>query len=143
MALAYAGSVRLVGRLAGRDPVDLAPTFLGVLVPVAFAFMLSHYLSLFVIEGQGAVALLSDPFGEGWDLFGTASWTIDADVVSTATIGLSQVAILVVGILAALTLVHDRGVAALGPARVVRSLYSLAATTVAFTLLGLALLISV
>ena len=53
-------------------PRSLAPEFVLSLVPIAFAYMVAHYFSLFVIQGQFAIPLLSDPLGKGWDLFGTA-----------------------------------------------------------------------
>jgi len=42
------------------------------LVPIAVAYHLSHYFSLLLTAGQFVIPLASDPFGFGWNLFGTA-----------------------------------------------------------------------
>ena len=36
------------------------------------AYHLAHYLSMLLVSGQFIIPLVSDPFGLGWDLFGTA-----------------------------------------------------------------------
>jgi len=55
-----------------RGPLEPALAFAHSLVPIAFAYSVAHYFSLLVLEGQGIISLISDPFGFGWDLFGTA-----------------------------------------------------------------------
>ena len=35
-------------------------------------YVAAHYLTFLLFEGQATFYLASDPFGEGWDLFGTA-----------------------------------------------------------------------
>ena len=51
---------------------------LGVaLVPLAIGWFIAHDLTLLLFEGQNFLALLSDPLGRGWDLFGTIDRTID------------------------------------------------------------------
>ena len=44
------------------------------LVPIALVYAVAHYFTLFVIQGQYALSLASDPFGFGWDLFGTVDY---------------------------------------------------------------------
>ena len=44
-------------------PRSLVPDFLLSLVPIAFVYIVAHYFTLFVIQGQFAIPLLSDPFG--------------------------------------------------------------------------------
>ena len=57
-----------------KAPRSLAPDFVLSLVPIALVYAIAHYFSLFVIQGQYMIPLLSDPFGKGWDLFGTAGF---------------------------------------------------------------------
>ena len=57
--------------VSGRQQA-LADEFIGSLVPIALAYAVAHYFSLFVLQGQVTRRLVSDPFGYGWDLFGTA-----------------------------------------------------------------------
>ena len=47
------------------------------LVPIALVYVAAHYLTFLIFEGQAIGYLASDPFGQGWDLFGTASNAID------------------------------------------------------------------
>ena len=61
-----------IARSTVSAPRPLAPEFVLSLVPIALVYAVAHYFSLFVIQGQFVVPLLSDPFGKGWDLFGTA-----------------------------------------------------------------------
>ena len=59
-----------------------ARSFVLPIVPIAFAYLLAHYFSLFVIQGQFIIPLASDPFGRGWDLFGTVDYAPNLAAVS-------------------------------------------------------------
>ena len=63
-----------IARATVKAPRSLAPDFVLSLVPIALVYAIAHYFSLFVIQGQYMIPLLSDPFGKGWDLFGTAGF---------------------------------------------------------------------
>ena len=54
------------------------------IVPIALAYHFSHYLTSLLVNGQYAMAALSDPFGRGWNLFGTAGMTVEAGIVMGA-----------------------------------------------------------
>ena len=71
VASAFLGACAIARRMV-KAPRSLAPDFVLSLVPIALVYSIAHYFSLFVIQGQYAIPLLSDPFGKGWDLFGTA-----------------------------------------------------------------------
>lgn len=43
-----------------------------------------------LVDGQFTLALVSDPFGRGWDLFGTALRTVDYSPLSVGAIGAVQ-----------------------------------------------------
>jgi hypothetical protein len=87
------------------------PDFVLPLVPIAAAYLIAHYFSLFMIQGQFIVTLVSDPFGRGWDLFGTADFAPDLAIVSPETVWYVQVGALVIGHVAGLAIAHDRAVA--------------------------------
>lgn len=53
----------------------LAKQFIISLVPIAFGYTLAHNFSLFVVTAPQLLAIISDPFGFGWNLFGTAQYT--------------------------------------------------------------------
>ena len=43
------------------------------LVPVAVGYIVAHYLTYLLTEGQRIVVALSDPLQQGWDLLGTVA----------------------------------------------------------------------
>jgi hypothetical protein len=137
----YAGAAawgsRLVG--GGRTPAGIARRFAHILVPVALAYALAHYVSLVLYEGQLLISTASDPLGRGWDLFGTADREV-AFFMSSEVIWYLQVAAMVAGQTAALILSHDRALADLGSEGATRIQYAMLTLVVALTSLGLFLL---
>ncbi|MEP7224144.1 MAG: fenitrothion hydrolase [Actinomycetota bacterium] len=135
--LAAAVSVR---RLV-RAPRSLAPDFILPLVPIACAYIVAHYFSLFLIQGQFIVTLASDPFGRGWDLFGTVDFAPNLAIVSPETVWYAQVVALTLGHVAGLAIAHDRAVALFEDRRdALRSQYPMLALMVLYTVGGLWLL---
>ena len=141
VAALYFGALRVASTMTGMPTGRLADAFVHSLVPIAFAYAVAHYFSLLVLEGQAAIALVSDPFGRGWDLFGTADRAIDYTLVSPNGIAYVQVAAIVAGHVAGVVLAHDRALALFPKAVATRSQYPLLVTMVAFTVGGLALLL--
>jgi hypothetical protein len=118
--------------------------FAHTLVPIAFAYVLAHYFSLLLWQSQAMGYLISDPLGNGSNLFGTAGYQIDYHVISYAGIWYVQVAALVGGHVGGLALAHDRALTLYrDPEEAVRSQYWMLAVMVAFTSFGLWLLSSV
>lgn len=128
----------------GRLDADvLTGRFVHSLVPIALAYVVAHYFSLLAYQGQATAYLASDPLGDGGDIFGTASATIDYTWISAAGIWYVQVGVLVLGHVAALVLAHDRALVLFGDSRAAtRSQYWMLAVMIAFTSLGLWLLSS-
>jgi hypothetical protein len=143
------GLVYLLG-VRGMRTVHGAPSlatlragFAHTLIPIALAYLVAHYFSLFVFQEQAQFTfLLSDPLGTGsTDLFGTASSGVDYTILSANAIWYVQVGALVVGHVIGLTLAHDRALAYWPDYRdASRSQYWMLAVMVAFTCLGLYLL---
>jgi hypothetical protein len=136
--------------LRGMESIPGAPSrarlrtaFAHTLIPIALAYLVAHYFSLFVFQEQAQFTyLLSDPLGTATtDLFGTAESGIDFTVVSSNAIWYVQVGALVVGHVLGLTLAHDRALA-IWPdyRRATTSQYWMLAVMVAFTCFGLYLL---
>ena len=61
-------------------------------MPIAIVYVAAHYLTFLLFEGQATFYLASDPFGEGWDVFGTASRAIDYTYLSQNATWYVQVA---------------------------------------------------
>jgi hypothetical protein len=138
----YRAGVAGMSSIGGRHaPGELAGRFAHTLIPIAFAYVVAHYFSLLAYQGQAMASLVSDPLGNGSNLFGTAASTIDYSVITATGIWYVQVAALVLGHAAGLTLAHDRALAVYRRVRdATRSQYWMLAIMVGFTSLGLWLL---
>ena len=142
VAALYVGATRMAGRSGGRS--DGPAQYAHSVIPIAAGYAIAHYFSLLLLDGQLTYILASDPFGRGWNLFGTAQNAVDYTAVGPRTISLVQVAAIVGGHLLGVVLAHDRAVRIAGPghraqARVTQ--YPLLAVMVTFTLGGLFLLL--
>jgi hypothetical protein len=125
----------------GHDATELSRRFVHSLIPIAMAYVIAHYFSLVVYQGQAMAFLISDPLGDGSDVFGTASTSIDYNVIGANGVWYVQVFALVLGHAAGLTLAHDRALVVYERARdATRSQYWMLAVMVGFTSLGLWLL---
>jgi hypothetical protein len=122
----------------------LMDSFAHTLAPIGFAYVLAHYFSLILWQGQAIYYLASDPLGNGSNIFGTSGYQIDYHVLSYAGIWYVQVAALITGHVCGLALAHDRALVLYeDPEQAVRSQYWMLAVMVAFTSFGLWLLSSV
>jgi hypothetical protein len=140
VALAYIAAMRIAARAVRYDG-DLTDAFLASLVPIALAYVVAHYSSFFVRELQYLAPFASDPFGFGWNLFGTADVTPRITVLQPKTIWYAQVAALVVGHVAGLVLAHDKAVELFeSPRKAAISQYAMLALMVVYTIAGLWLL---
>jgi hypothetical protein len=144
VGLIYLLGVRGMRTVRGAPSLtQLRVGFAHTLIPIALAYLLAHYFSLFVFQEQAQFTyLLSDPLGTGTtDLFGTASSGVDYTVLSANAIWYVQVGALVVGHVLGLTLAHDRALVFWSDYRQAsRSQYWMLAVMVAFTCFGLYLL---
>jgi hypothetical protein len=105
----YLAAVAAAERLGGVRR-SLVPDFVLPLVPIAAAYMVAHYFTLAIIQGQFVIPLISDPFGRGWDLFGTVGFAPNLAIVTYETVWYVQVGALVIGHVAGLAIAHDRAV---------------------------------
>ena len=148
MILAIGGLYRLgilgVRSVGGeRDAGELARRFGHSLLPIALAYVIAHYFSLLVFQGQAMGYLISDPLGQGSNVFGTANSQIDYNAIASNTIWYVQVGALILGHVAGLILAHDRALTMYRkPSQAARSQYWMLAVMVAFTSLGLWILSS-
>lgn len=139
--LAVAGIYRLGVRgmrsVEGGPPArDLAATFAHTLLPIAFAYVVAHYFTALVIDGQSVALLASDPLGRGNDPGGQISYFLNANAIWYI-----QVGALVLGHVGGIVLAHDRALAVYRDARqATRSQCWMLCVMVGFTSLGLWLL---
>jgi hypothetical protein len=128
-------------RMVGGDwtAARVGARFAHTLVPIALAYALAHYLTLIVFEGQQLIAAISDPFGLGWDLLGTAERKVDFFITAAEPVWYAQVAVIVTGHVLGVILAHDRALRDFGT-EAVRSQYAMLLLMVALTTLGLLIL---
>lgn len=124
-----------------HSTTELSRRFVHSLIPIALAYVVAHYFSLLMYQGQAVAYLVSDPLGDGSNVFGTATATIDYNLVGANGVWYVQVFALVLGHASGLTLAHDRALVVYDRVRdATRSQYWMLAVMVAFTSLGLWLL---
>jgi hypothetical protein len=130
-AIAWAGG----GAVGTRE---VAGYFVLSLVPIAIAYHLSHYLSYLLIAGQNIIPLLSDPFGMGWDLFGTTDYAVDIGIVNAKMIWYVAVTSIVIGHVLAVYIAHVMAVRVFeGRAQVLRSQIPMLILMVGYTMISL------
>jgi hypothetical protein len=128
---------RATERLTAADRSDTASGAdlvrgLGVaLVPLALGWFVAHDLTLLLFEGQNFIALLSDPFGKGWDLFSTINRTIDYDIVQATWVRWVQVVALSLGHIAAVVIAHDVAIRLVGRRRGMAATWAMAVVAAA------------
>ena len=122
------------------DDRNFAHKFGGSLIPILIGYDVAHYFSLLLLEGQAFKILLSDPYGQGWNIFGTANHAIDWTVISTTTIGWIQIGSIVGGHLLGVLFAHDRSMELWPPRTALRSQYPMLVVMVIYTIMGLVLM---
>ena len=66
------------------------------LLPIALFYHIAHNMEHLLMEGPKVVAMVSDPMGWGWNLLGTANWTIPP-MISLSKLWLVQAFLVLVG----------------------------------------------
>jgi hypothetical protein len=118
---------------------EIAASFIHTLLPIALAYAFAHYFTLVLFEGQQLIHAASDPFGLGWNLFGTVDWRI-VFFLSPTAIWWVQLVTIVLGHVAATALAHDRALHLFGDEVAIRTQYAMLGLMVALTSLGLFIL---
>jgi hypothetical protein len=116
----------------------VARHFVLTLLPIAIAYHLAHYLTSLLLSGQYIIANASDPFGFGWDLFGTASFKPDIGLVDARFAWYTAVIAIVTGHVIAVFLAHRTALRVFGDrGRTWASQLPMLALMVAYTMLSL------
>lgn len=123
VAATYAAAATLAGGVAGEVPgggagsvaggrrTTLPGRFAHSLVPIVVGYLVAHYLTLLVLEGQRTVIYLSDPLSSGADWLGTAGRGVDQTLATMpALIASVQVLAVVTGHVLGVVAAHDRSV---------------------------------
>ena len=117
---------------------EVARAYVFSLVPIALAYNMAHFLSLLLVQGQLIIPLAADPFGFGWNIFGTAGYRIDPTVISTRFAWIVSVAAIVIGHIVSVYIAHTIAVRrAATHALALRGQYPMLALMVFYTAVSL------
>lgn len=130
----------MVRRFAATDmPVrEIILRFALSLLPIVIVYHVTHYYALLLSQGPQIVRLVSDPFGFGWDLWGTADHAVAPIMIGAATLWISQVALILSGHVAGVCVAHVDAIRTFRTRRaIVLSQVPLLVLMVLLTVLGL------
>lgn len=142
VALTYTLATLLAGRLGEVRRSALPGVFAHSLVPIVVGYLVAHYYSLLVLEGQRTLIQLSDPLGSGADWLGTAERGVDSSLVTPTGVATLQVVAVVTGHVLGVVAAHDRAVARFPPRQALAGQVPLLLVMVGYTVSGLLLLFS-
>ena len=118
--------------------LELARLFGFSLIPIALAYNIAHFITLLLIQGQLIVPLVSDPFGTGWDLFGTVDYSLNINIINARILWFLSVALIVLGHVLAVYLAHRVAVRTFADrAMVLKSQYPMLTLMVVYTVISL------
>jgi hypothetical protein len=129
----------MAGSVDGQiGAVDMARIFGFSLIPIALAYNIAHFITLLLIQGQLIIPLVSDPFGTGWDLFGTVDYSLNISIINARILWFLSVALIVLGHVLAVYLAHRVAVRMFANrALVLNSQYPMLTLMVVYTVISL------
>lgn len=101
----FTAAVRAVGHLDAGF-LEVMAGLIPSLVPIAFGYLVAHNLDYLVINGQLLIHQVSDPLGAGVNLFGTANYEPNRNLIPTALVWYFQIALIIAVHIAAVVLAH-------------------------------------
>lgn len=140
---AYLVGARSVARsTVGEPPAGGVVNTLGLsILPITVGYVVAHYTSLFVLEGQRVAINLSDPLTRGDNWFGTAELGVNSALFDHPSVmAWIQALGIIVGHVVGVVVAHDLAVRWLPEPARIRGQLPLLAVMVAFTCCGLLLL---
>jgi hypothetical protein len=129
----------MAGSVDGQiGAVEMAGIFGFSLIPIALAYNIAHFITLLLIQGQLIIPLASDPFGTGWDLFGTVDYSLNISIINARILWFLSVALIVLGHVLAVYLAHRVAVRMFANrALVLKSQYPMLTLMVVYTVISL------
>lgn len=101
----FAAAVRAAGRL-DAPLISVVAGLVPSLVPIAFGYLVAHNFGYLAINGQLLMHQISDPLGTGLNLFGTADYEVNRNLIPTAFIWYFQIALIITVHIIAVILAH-------------------------------------
>ncbi|MQA88172.1 MAG: hypothetical protein GEV03_27015 [Streptosporangiales bacterium] len=140
IAVTFTAATLLAGRLAHRGRAPVPRLMAHTVIPIIVGYLVAHYFSFLVFQGQQAFILLSDPLGNGANILGTALRGVDYSLLSPAAIAGVQVVAVVAGHILGVVAAHDRAVALFPRHQALSGQLPLLVLMITYTVGGLTLL---
>ena len=127
-------AIKVSGERKNLNEISLL--FGHTMLPIAFAYHVTHYLSLLLYESQSLIFRLNDPYGLGWNLFNISEVSINY-FLSPVTLWTIQVFVTLAGHMLSVVLAHDLAVKLFGHQQSDKTQYIFLLITVGLTLQAL------
>jgi hypothetical protein len=132
-----------MGRYGDRPATVYPRLMVGSLLPIVLGYVVAHYATLLIVEGQRTAINFSDPLGRGWNVFGSAEMGVNSGIFNHPTaIAMTQLCAIVGGHVLGIVCAHEKSVALLPPDRAIRGQLPLLLVMISYTCAGLLLLFS-
>ena len=115
---------------------EISLKFGHTMLPIAFAYHVTHYLGLLLFESQTLLYRLNDPFGFGWNLFNIQDATVDY-FLEPVVLWTIMVVVTLAGHMISVVSAHELAVKIFGHQKSDQTQYSFLFITVALTLQAL------
>ena len=127
-------AIKVSGERKNLNEISLL--FGHTMLPIAFAYHVTHYLSLLLYESQSLIFRLNDPYGLGGNLFNISEVSINY-FLSPVTLWSIQVFVTLAGHMLSVVLAHDLAVKLFGHKQSDKTQYIFLLITVGLTLQAL------
>jgi hypothetical protein len=115
--------------------------FAASVIPIALGYVIAHYFTLLVLEGQRTLVLLSDPLANGANVFGLSGRDVDPWIAQDpGAVAAVKVGAVVAGHLVGVLAAHDKAVGLFPRGKAVLGQVPLFLVMIGYTLGGLTLL---
>jgi hypothetical protein len=132
-----------MGRYGNRPATAYPRLMVGSLLPIVLGYVVAHYATLLIVEGQRTAINFSDPLGRGWNVFGSAEMGVNSAIFNHPTaIAVMQAGAIIGGHVFGIICAHEKAVALLPADRAVRGQLPLLLVMIGYTCAGLFLLFS-
>jgi hypothetical protein len=142
VAVTFWAATVIAGGLSGsHDKRTLPGRFAGSVIPIALGYVVAHYFTLFVVEGQRTLIYAADPLSNGANLLGLADNGVNTAIADNpGVVALVKVTAVVIGHVLGVVAAHDRAVALFPRRTALVGQLPLLIVMVGYTLGGLTLL---
>jgi hypothetical protein len=132
-----------MGQYGNRPATEYPRLMVGSLLPIVLGYVVAHYATLLIVEGQRTAINFSDPLGRGWNVFGSAEMGVNSAIFNhPMAIAMVQLCAIVGGHVFGIVCAHEKAVVLLPPDRAVRGQWPLLLVMIGYTCAGLLLLFS-